>query len=203
MQVAPLAASERPARGMFLVAEPDLRDPNFARSVVLLIDYGEHGANGVIVNRRTEARLTDLLPEIEEKKGAEGRVFLGGPVSPEGVLVLLRSGEPPEGSQPVFADVYASARRDLLEQLIQGGGTFRVYAGHAGWAPGQLDWEILRGGWALVPADADAVFDEEPNEVWNRMREWATSPLVSMPGSEQRVSICSTAEARRRGMELR
>ncbi len=175
------AAGERPARGMFLVAEPDLLDPNFARSVVLLIDYGENGAAGVIVNRRTEARLVDLLPDIEDTEGAAGRVFLGGPVSPEGVLVLLRADAAPEASRPVFDDVYVSASRDVLERLVKGGGTFRVYAGHAGWAPGQLDWEIRQGGWALVPADVDALFDDEPDEVWSRMLKWATSPLAALP----------------------
>ncbi len=177
------AQPPRPAAGMFLVAQPDLRDPNFAHSVVLLFDHGEHGAAGVIVNRPTEARLDDLLPEVEGAAGLAGKVYLGGPVLPEGVLVLMRAGSAPEGAREVFDDVYVSADRELLARLVQGGGVFRVYAGYAGWAAGQLEWEIRQGGWALVPADAEAVFGDDPQAVWRKMLRRATSPLASLPPS--------------------
>ncbi len=168
----------RPAAGMFLVAQPDLQDPNFAHSVVLLFDYGEHGAAGVIVNRPTEALLQDLLPETEGAGQVAGKVYLGGPVLPQGVLVLMRAASAPEEARAVFDDVYVSADRDLLDRLAKDGGTFRVYAGYAGWGPGQLDWEIRKGGWALVPADAEAVFGDDPMAVWRKMLRRATSPLA-------------------------
>ncbi len=172
----------RPAKGKFLVARPNLLDPNFAHTVVLLFDYGEHGAAGVIVNRPTEARLQDLLPEIEGAEESEAGVYLGGPVLPQGVVVLLRADSAPEGAQEVFDDVHVSANRDLLERLVKGGGTFRVYAGYAGWGAGQLDWEIRRGSWHLLPADAETVFGEKPEEVWRKLLRWATNPLASLPG---------------------
>ncbi len=177
----PAPASEKPAAGMFLVAGRELQDPNFARSVVLLIDYSEHGAAGVIVNRRTEARLADLLPEIEGTEQQAGKVFLGGPVAPEGILVLMRGDAAPEASRPVFDDVYASASREVLEGQVKGGGIFRVYVGHAGWAPGQLDWELRQGGWHLLPADAETVFDEAPEDVWRKMMRRANSLLARLP----------------------
>ncbi len=182
---APLPAEE-PAKGMFLVADRDLQDPNFARGVVLLIDYGEHGAAGVIVNRRTEALLADLLPEIEDAEQSVGRVFLGGPVAPDGVLVLMRAEATPEASRPVFDDVYVSGDRQVLESLARDGGEFRVYAGHAGWAPGQLDWEIRQGGWSLVPADVETVFDDQPDEVWRKMSRRATSSIAAIPAEPSR-----------------
>ncbi len=168
----------RPAKGKFLVARPDLLDPNFAHTVVLLFDYGEHGAAGVIVNRPTEALLQDLLPETEGAGQVAGKVYLGGPVLPQGVLVLMRAASAPEEARAVFDDVYVSADRDLLDRLAKDGGTFRVYAGYAGWGPGQLDWEIRKGGWALVPADAEAVFGDDPMAVWRKMLRRATSPLA-------------------------
>ncbi len=174
-------ADDRPAKGMFLVAGPELQDPNFARSVVLLVDYGEHGAAGVIVNRRTEARLGDLLPETPGAEQVAGRVFLGGPVSPDGVLVLLRAEEAPEAARPVFDDVYVSSSREILERLVRDGGTFRIFAGYAGWAPGQLDFELRQGGWSVLPADVETVFDEEPEDVWRKMLRRARSPLASIP----------------------
>ena len=179
--VLPALAEDRPAKGMFLVADRELQDPNFARSVVLLVDYGEHGAAGVIVNRRTDARLVDLLPETPGAEQVAGRVFLGGPVSPEGVLVLLRAEEPPEAARPVFDDVYVSSSREILEDLVRDGATFRVFVGYAGWAPGQLDWELRQGGWSVLPADVETVFDEAPEDVWRKMMRRATSPLASAP----------------------
>ncbi len=177
------AQADKPGKGMFLVAGRQLQDPNFARSVVLLVDYGEHGAAGVIVNRPTEARLADLLPEIPGAEQMAGRVFLGGPVSPDGVLVLMRADSAPEAARPVFDDVYVSSSREILERLARDGGTFRVYAGFAGWAPGQLDWELRQGGWSLWPADVETVFDEQPDEVWRKLERRANSPLASAPVS--------------------
>ncbi len=180
--VIPLSGQQpRPAAGMFLVALPELQDPNFAHSVVLLFDYGEHGAAGVIVNRPTEARLEDLLPDVEGGDRPVGSVYLGGPVLPQGVLVLMRAASAPEEAREVFDDVYVSADRDLLDRLVKGDGTFRVYAGYAGWGAGQLDWEIRRGSWALVPADVEAVFGDDPEAVWRKMLRRATSPLASLP----------------------
>ncbi len=187
-QASPLPA-DKPARGMFLVADRDLQDPNFDRSVVLLIDYGEHGAAGVIVNRPAQASFADLLPEIEGAEQSAGKVFLGGPVAPSGVLVLMRAGSPPEASRPVFDDVHISASREILERLVRDGGTFRIYAGHAGWAPGQLDWEIRQGGWALLPADVETVFDDQPEDVWRKMRRRATSPIAAVPARPSRPPL--------------
>ncbi len=166
---------------MFLVAGRELSDPNFARSVVLLIDYSENGAVGVIVNRPTEARLDDLLQEVEGAERHEGKVYLGGPVLPQGVLMLMRADSAPEEAQAVFGDLYASADRELIERMVREDGTFRLYVGHAGWAPGQLDFEIERGGWSLMPADVETVFDDAPEEVWRKMLRRATSPLASLP----------------------
>ena len=177
----PAQLDEKPAAGMFLVAGRDLQDPNFRHTVVLLVDYGRHGAAGVIVNRPSDKRLGELLPEIEGIADRPETVYEGGPVSPRGTLVLLRSETEPEDSQAVFDDVYVTSSRAQLERLLGGKEQFRVYAGYAGWTSGQLDWEIAQGGWWLLPADVGTVFGDAPEEDWRRLVRATSSPLAGDP----------------------
>lgn len=159
----------RLARGKFLVASRHLRDPNFSETVVLLIDYDRYGAMGLVINRPSEVRLSTVLPEIEGLEQRTDTVYIGGPVARSQMLLLVRSGRQPEGSRYVFEDIYITSSRGVLERMIDdtdGGERFRVYAGHAGWAPGQLDREVSRGGWHVLQADAETVFDKAPSEIW-------------------------------------
>src|SRR5262249_38300799 len=128
------------AKGKFLVASRRLGDPNFAETVVLLIEYGDSGAMGVVINRPTEAPLATLLPEVKGLQQTDA-VYLGGPVGRNQMIILVRSGNQPQESLQVFADVYTIAGRAALQQLIDQVGKsakFRAYLGYAGWAPGQL-----------------------------------------------------------------
>ena len=157
------------AKGKFLVASRDLTDPNFSETVVLLIDYDRYGAMGLVINRPSEVRLSTVLPEIEGLEQRTDTVYIGGPVARSQMLLLVRSGRQPEGSRYVFEDIYITSSRGVLERMIDdtdGGERFRVYAGHAGWAPGQLDREVSRGGWHVLQADAETVFDKAPSEIW-------------------------------------
>jgi putative transcriptional regulator len=160
------------AAGKLLVAKREMTDPNFAESVVLLLRYDLEGALGVIVNRRGDKRLSTLLPEIESLDGTRDTVFRGGPVTDGELFVLVRSGRPLDGAHPVFADFHVSQSRELLERLAaapRGDTPFRVYAGYAGWAPFQLDYEVARGDWHIVPARGEVVFADRPAEVWQRL----------------------------------
>ena len=150
-------APDLPAKGRFLIASRDLRDPNFEQTVVLLVDYSADGATGVIVNRPTKTRAAQLLPEVEELEEREDKVWLGGPVATWQMVLLARSSERREGTHLVFDDVIFSGSKDVLKRLIGEEGEFRIYVGHAGWAPGQLDREIERGGWHILPATVDMV----------------------------------------------
>src|SRR6185295_15451194 len=157
------AAQNVPTQGSFLVANRDLGDPNFSRTVVLLIECDEEGALGLVINRATEVELSRAMPDLEGP-GIRGQfVFLGGPVERTGMRALVRSTEELEDSFPVFGDVRFSNSKTLLERLArQSGGKipFRVYAGYSGWGPGQLENEIARGDWLVRPGDADYVFFE-------------------------------------------
>jgi putative transcriptional regulator len=180
------------APGTFLVATRDLMDPNFARTVVLLIDYSADGAMGVVINRESELTLSDALPELEPAEANDGSVFLGGPVSPGGLVILVRSTEKPGDSVQVIDEVWVSQSLDLLESLAadeQRKVDFRVYAGYSGWAPRQLDAEVARGDWYVFPADADTVFSDRPARVWRALVPAEENPYVTgMPSGPRLVS---------------
>ena len=174
VRVAALARiGHRPGRGMFLLAAPRLRDPNFARTVVLLLEYDETGALGLVINRPTEASLHDVL--ATPLPNSEGHaVFAGGPVELRRLIALLRSPVAVDGAERLFGDVHASGSMDTLRRMLERDGhaaDVHAYLGYAGWAPGQLDAEIARGDWIVTPADAESVFDTPPVDVWpNLMR---------------------------------
>ncbi len=166
-------AGMRPAKGRFLVAVRELRDPNFAQTIILLTKYGEDGAMGLIVNRSTDVKLAGIL-ELEGVEKRTETIFAGGPVERSAVLLLARSETQLEKSDSIFGDVYLSANRALLEKYIagsEGDESFRLYAGYSGWAAGQLDFEMERGSWHVFPADADTVFSTRPSKVWERWIE--------------------------------
>lgn len=156
--------------GRFLVASRKMRDPRFAKSVILIVRYEEKGALGLIVNQPTVALLTELLPEVEELKERGDRVYLGGPVAKKGMMFLLRSDSPPADAQRIFADVYVSSSRERFDEVIvQDEARFRSYVGYAGWASGQLEGELRREDWHVIPGDADVVFSDSPEGIWDKL----------------------------------
>lgn len=169
----PQESTSKLARGKFLVAARDLIDPNFVESVVLLLAYDSKGAMGLIVNRETGVKLSDLLPELEFETGdqPDPEVFAGGPVSTNSLLLLVRSAAPIDSAEHVFENIYTSASRELLEELTTRPGLrrYRAYAGYAGWGPGQLEREVETGSWRILPASADTVFDSSPGGVWQKL----------------------------------
>ena len=173
-----------PARGMLLVAAPRLRDPRFARTVVLLLEYDGTGALGLVVNRPTEVSLDDALV-TPPPNSADHVVFSGGPVEHRRLIALLRSPVAEEGAQHVFGDVYASGSMDTLRRMLERdehAANLHAYLGYAGWSPGQLDAEIARGDWIVAPADAASIFDTPPDAVWrDLMRRMAGHWVRAVP----------------------
>ena len=168
-QTAPQAAL---SAGRFLVASKQLRDPNFSETVVLLLNYGARGARGVVINWPTEVKLATMFPEIRGLQRRVDTAYLGGPVERTRLLMLLRADKPRSGAEHVVDDIYVStSRRVLFDALGRAGSatSVHVYAGYAGWAPGQLDREVARGDWHVLPADAEAVFSTTPTEVWREL----------------------------------
>ena len=161
-----------PAKGRLLIAGRNLRDPNFAETVVLLLSYEPRGAMGIVINRPTEVQLATALPNLAELSGRADRLFAGGPVGVNGILLLVRAKKPPQASEQIFGDVYGSGRLSTLRQALgKKGKTDRVraYAGYAGWGPGQLDQEIARGDWYVTDADPATVFDMPAPDIWPKL----------------------------------
>jgi putative transcriptional regulator len=161
-----------PAAGQLLVASPGLDGSWFERSVVLLLDYGAQGSVGLVLDRPSHLALAGLLPDIGELRTREDALFLGGPVEPAALFLLLSSPTPPPESQPLLGDIHVSrsirALRDLLRKDAAGG-RFRAYAGYAGWASGQLDAEVARGDWLIAPGTTESIFAERPHQLWRQL----------------------------------
>lgn len=151
--------------GSFLIASPTLRDPNFARTVVLLCEHGESGSMGIVINRPSDLTLGDVIEGLEDAPAAP--LFVGGPVQPNAVLVLHRGAQVPE-SRALAADIAIGGEESELLALLRTplAATLRVYTGYAGWGAGQLEGELAEGSWLTCAARASLVFDCDPNEVW-------------------------------------
>ena len=169
-EATPPGVETKPARGRLLVASRDLLDPNFARSVVLLVECNDTGAMGVVVNRPTSRSLKDLGPEVKTKR--TDTIYLGGPVLLTSLLVLMQAKEVPRDAMRIFADVHVLTSRKAVDGALTTKlppRRLRFYAGHAGWGPGQLDAELQRGGWHVMTASPDVVFGDAPDELWERL----------------------------------
>jgi putative transcriptional regulator len=156
-----------------------MRDPNFAQTVVFLIDYDAQGAFGLIINRPTRHTLAELWPEIA---GLEARsVYYGGPVFPNRLLFLLRSDDAAQEMRRVIPGVQLGSDELTLKRIIaEGNEDFRTYAGYSGWGPGQLDYEVTRGDWHIIPAEKRFVFASHPAEVWDELIQRVDIQVVKL-----------------------
>lgn len=165
----PVDGGLEPAPGRLLVASPGLLDPNFAQTVVLLTEVDDAGAMGVILNRPTEVPLEDVLPWVSELDDRADLLSVGGPVMSDRLVVLMRRDREPPASFHVFADVWMTGDAQTLRLLLEEGiaeSDLRAFTGFAGWAPGQLEWEIARGGWEVHPARVADVFGGNLHRLW-------------------------------------
>jgi putative transcriptional regulator len=177
---------EKLAKGKFLVASRQLNDPNFSETVVLLIEYGPEGAMGLVINRPSNVPLSTVFPDEKALKQRKDTVFVGGPVAIHQMLMLIRSNQIPEASTPVIDNVYMSASWKVLEGILKKESAeqqFRLYAGYAGWAPSQLDFERTRGDWYVLKADADSIFTLDPKALWQDLIRRATIKWVHLEQS--------------------
>ena len=180
---------EELATGTFLIAGRNLIDPYFARSVVLLLEYGPKGALGLVINRPTDIALASLLPQLGDLALRGDRIYFGGPVSQNTLLLVVRSPNQPPESTEVFGGVYLSSSIDGLRAVLTDRtpeSTFHAFAGYAGWGAGQLDNEISRGDWLISPGDATSVFDVESERLWEDLYrrhsgQWVQAPPSSPP----------------------
>lgn len=168
----PGAETEATLTGRLLVASPELGDPNFARTVVLLVDHDESGALGVVLNRPSTTDVGEILPDWHLYATPPQVVFQGGPVGRDSALDLAaRVGGKGEDDEPIgFRHVYAGiglVDLDTPAELIAGEITsMRIFAGYAGWGSDQLEDEIAQGAWFVVEAELDDLSASDPEQLW-------------------------------------
>ena len=184
------------AVGKFLVASRDLGDPNFAKTVILLVRYTEdQGAVGLVVNRATDVPISRVFQELKEAKGRTDPVYVGGPVELNSVLALLKTANKPENATRVFGDVYLISNKDSLKATLASGveaSVFHAYVGYAGWSSGQLQHEVELGAWHIMPADAATVFHSDPDSVWPRLIRRTETQVAGIPGIPRLPGIRSS-----------
>jgi putative transcriptional regulator len=161
--------NEKSLAGHFLVASRYLRDPNFARSVVLMIHHDGEGAMGVVVNRPSDKTVREVWEMIgNDPCERDERIFVGGPVP--GPLVAIHLLEPFSERQ-VMPGLFVSTHRDALDLIVRKPEQpFRLYSGHAGWGRGQLEGELEAGGWLTTRASKDEVFADHET-IWKTVTQ--------------------------------
>jgi putative transcriptional regulator len=154
-------------RGKLLLASPTLLDPNFVRTVVLIAEHTEDGAMGLVLNRPAASTVAEAVPDLGWLAGEEEQVFVGGPVAETAVIVLAEFLRPETAGALVEPDLgFIGTDADDPEALEGAIRRARVFAGHAGWGPGQLESELEEEAWIVEPPRRDEIFSEDPAGLW-------------------------------------
>jgi putative transcriptional regulator len=163
----------------FLVAAPGLRDPNFARSLVLMAEHKPEGSLGFVVNRSSRVTVGEVLDQVdpalraeaERNDRADASVMVGGPVQPERLWILHRADSVPaeEGGVVLAGALAVGGSRELLEVLVRAPapGPFLLLLGYSGWGPLQVEREVGAGGWIPLPFEESLVFDVPLEARWD------------------------------------
>lgn len=166
----PAASDTKSLTAILLVARNGLPDPDFADSIVLVMNNLGPAPVGVIVNRPTKIAVAELFPQLKQLTRLHDKVYFGGPVEYGSVWFLFRaSSAPPEHAIRALDGLYLSADEQLLLRLLRRDKPMdglRIFIGHSGWAPGQLESEIANGDWALQHANPEAIFNGKSERTW-------------------------------------
>jgi putative transcriptional regulator len=163
-------------RGKLLIAAPSLFD-FFRRTVILMVEHTEDGAFGVVLNRSSESTVGEAVPALAGLAGDEEPVRIGGPVATDSVVVLGEFEDPEASPKIVVGDLGVVDPEDAAEVR-----RVRIYAGHAGWGPGQLEGELEAEAWLVEPADTEDPFRED--DIWSaalQRRGGEYALLATMP----------------------
>ena len=152
--------------GSLLIASPALWDPNFRRTVVLIGHHDDEGAVGVVLNRVSEVSVLEAAPAFASLIGHEDAVFVGGPVQPQAAVVVAEFDDPAGAGVLAFGSI-GFLPGDATPEAVTGVRRARLFAGYAGWGPGQLEDEVDDGSWIQEPARPEDVFVDEPEGLWS------------------------------------
>jgi putative transcriptional regulator len=155
-------------QGRLLIAGPSLFDPNFRRTIVLVGEHNEEGALGVVLNRPTHVTVEEAAPPLAPIALPDGRMFIGGPVQPQGAVILADLEHPELADLLVFGSI-GFLTGEVDDEAVEGVRRARVFAGYTGWSPGQLEGELAEDSWIVEPALPEDVFTEKPEDLWGRV----------------------------------
>jgi putative transcriptional regulator len=180
------AAQDKPNKGdsedktLFLVARPELGDPIFKESVVLMfpssVVAGQGLVVGLIVNRPARVALSEIFPNDDALKDRSETAYFGGPVDPQAPGVVFRSSKAVKQAALLFGDVYVTFDPDFIKELLkrpEKTPDLRLFVGHSQWAPAQLQYEMVKGAWHSVRAETNLIFNASPQHLWRKLFERA------------------------------
>ena len=176
-----LRAQVENEHAFLLVATPGMLDGNFAQTVVLAMRTDDGGPLGVILNRPSTVELRSLYPDRPEIAERRDLIFLGGPVQPDALLFAFRAPRKPSKGMFVADDIYISGFSEVFAEILkhpEDADQQRFFSGYSGWAAGQLEDEIVQGGWYVLRFDARAVFDMNPLTMYQDLLERAAAPRI-------------------------
>ena len=162
-------------RGRFLISAKHLRDPNFFKTVVFLLEHNQHGAMGLVVNRPSSVTVSQVLSEHFELPETGEVVFMGGPVEPGNLFILHNAEELDYSEEPPLDGVFVGCTKEVFQSVVEAvaegdeAARFRVFSGCAGWSSKQLEGEINRGDWFIQDARPEYVFQKDPYELWDAL----------------------------------
>ncbi|HVT89908.1 MAG TPA: YqgE/AlgH family protein [Tepidisphaeraceae bacterium] len=164
-------------KGQLLIASPKLRDPNFFRAVILLVQHDEKGSLGLVLNKPMEMTVRSAWRQLSQTPcQMEGHLHKGGPC--DGVLMALHT-DVEASDVEVIDGVHFSTAKDAIEHLVgQAGGTVRLFVGYAGWSAGQLEGEIAEGAWLTIPATHPLVFNPDEHAWPSLLRSIARDSML-------------------------
>lgn len=178
-------------RGSFLIAVKRLKDENFFRTVVLLLEHSDGGAMGVVINRPLELTVSEALAKHFPVSETSDVVYCGGPVEANALLILHNSTEHDQEYPEIVPGVFVGTSADIFDRVVahsrEPDPTFRyrLFAGYAGWGAEQLEGEIARGDWFVLPASPTYIFCEDPYEIWDELlRDFHAAHRI-IPGSQE------------------
>ena len=169
--------------GQLLIASPTMGDPRFLQTVILMVRHDRNGALGIVINRpigdRPLARLLEALGENDSGIAGTVRIFAGGPVQPDIGFVLHSTDYHRSDTLDIDGHVAMTSSREILRDIgnQRGPNKSLIAFGYAGWAPGQLEGEFAHGFWYTTPQDANLVFDDDRDDVWDHAMKRRTQDL--------------------------
>ncbi len=174
-------------RGQLLIAGPGVLDPNFWRTVVLVVEHSADGALGLVLNRPSETTVAEAVADPERLPELDDQLYVGGPVQPSALIVLAQFDSPGDAALIAFEDVGVMPSVEDDTVTISRG---RAFAGHAGWGPGQLDSELERGDWILEPARHEDAFTSRALSLWQSVltRKGGSYALVARMPADPSVN---------------